>query len=314
MTVVSTIVELVAGSWPSRLIMIGMNAPAIPAIVIDATIARPITSARPGDLLHRYTASDVTSATPSPFSSPRHHFLAQYTQPRVDADLAQREAPHRHRECLRARVAGLTGDDRHQHRERRELRDRVLEQADDGRGEERGQQIELQPRMALSDRGPHRRQRVLVLAGADHRLQVGQRVLLDRVEQVFAADEAGKASLQIHDRQRVDVVPADARGDFFARREFVDVPFHGSHQRADARIGRRRDQALQIDRADQQIVRVDDEQRAGQARLAVLHAFETLGDVRLRRDVQRLNFHQRGGGTFAHAQDALGFALHGRRQ
>ena len=50
-TVVSTIVELVAGSWPRRLIMIGMNAPAMPAIVIDATIARPITSASPGDLL-----------------------------------------------------------------------------------------------------------------------------------------------------------------------------------------------------------------------------------------------------------------------
>ena len=46
-------VELVAGSCPSRLNVIGMNAPAIPAMVIEAIMARPMTSASPTDLLHR---------------------------------------------------------------------------------------------------------------------------------------------------------------------------------------------------------------------------------------------------------------------
>ena len=47
-TVVSTIVDDCAGSWPMRVSAIGITAPAMPAMAIEITIEIAITSESPG--------------------------------------------------------------------------------------------------------------------------------------------------------------------------------------------------------------------------------------------------------------------------
>jgi hypothetical protein len=78
-------------------------------------------------------------------------FFPDHTGPVTQADLAQDEPPHGDGEGLCSGVARLTGHDRQQDRERRDLRDDVLEQPDDGGGEKRGQEIDLQPGQSLAN-------------------------------------------------------------------------------------------------------------------------------------------------------------------
>jgi len=52
-TVVKMIEDDWAGSWFSDLRMMGMTAPASPAMHIDVTIEMPITIVRPAELLHQ---------------------------------------------------------------------------------------------------------------------------------------------------------------------------------------------------------------------------------------------------------------------
>jgi hypothetical protein len=67
------------------------------------------------------------------------------------------------------------------------------------------------------------------------------------------------------------------------------------HQRADDGVRSGGDQRLKVDRADQRVVCVDDEQRARQTGLTISYACETFRHVGVRGDVERLDFHQRRG-------------------
>src|SRR5690606_2307597 len=65
-----TIEDDCAGSWPMARNTSGTPAPATPAMVIDNTIADPITRHRPADPLQNHTPAIVTTAMASPFNSP----------------------------------------------------------------------------------------------------------------------------------------------------------------------------------------------------------------------------------------------------
>ncbi len=266
--VVRMIVEDCAGSWPSRVSAIGITEPAMPAITIDNTIAMQITSASPVLPLQTSTPSPVVSAIASPLTMPDVHLLEQHAEPVARRDLAQRQAAHRDREGLRARVAGLPRDHGQEHRERRELRDRAFEQADDGRREKRGREVDLQPGQPFAHRELRRGQRALLAARADHHLNVDGRGFLESLEQRVVTDRADQAAVDVEHGQHVQVKVAQLLRDLLA----IVERRHGRARRPRdlvQQVRRVRDhEILDVDRAREPALRVDDEQPAQIARLA----------------------------------------------
>ena len=255
-TVVRTIVDDCAGSWPSRVSAIGNDGAGDAGDdhrqhhgdtdhEREARVPAPEQNADAGRERDRETVDDADA-----------HFLEQHAEPVARRDLAQREAAHRDGERLRARVAGLPRDDRQQHGERRELRDRRLEQADDGRGEKRRREVDLQPRQALAHGELRLGERAFLAAGAHHHLDVDRRGFLEGLQQRFVADRADQPAVDVDDGQHVELEVAQLLRDFLAIVE-----------RRHSRARRPRDLLQQVRRlGDHEVVNVDDARRDGARR------------------------------------------------
>ena len=290
-TVVSTIVDDCAGSWPSRVSAIGMTAPATPAMTMDSTMAIQITSARPEFPLQSSTPMPVVSRDGEPVDDADAHLLEQHAEPVARRDLAQREPAHRDRERLGARVTGLPRDDRQQHGQRRELRDRRLEQPDDGRREKRRREIDLQPRQPLADRELRLRQRALLAAGAHHHLDVDRRGFLEGLQQRFVANDADQAAVDVDDGQHVELEVAQLLRDFVA----IVERRHGRARRAAdllqhvRRLGDH--EVVDVDDAGEAPFRVDDEELAQILRLALPQLLERDGGGLLAAEARDARIH-----------------------
>ena len=116
-------------------------------------------------------------------------------QPRLQ--FAERHAAQRDRERLAAGIAGLARHDRQEDGEDDELAERMLEHADHGRGDEGGEQVDLQPGVPELEAARQRRRQPFLLLDADHLAGLGAD--LDRLvaEQFLAADQALEPAFRV---------------------------------------------------------------------------------------------------------------------
>ena len=134
--------------------------------------------------------------TSTPLQKPSRPSLAISRLTRPGLQLAERHAAQGHRQRLAAGIAGLPGHHRQEDGEDDEPRQRVLEQADHGGGDEGGEQVDLQPGVAKQQAARERRRQPLLLVDADHLARLGAD--LDRLvaEQLLAADQARQHALR----------------------------------------------------------------------------------------------------------------------
>ena len=106
--------------------------------------------------------------------------------------------------------------------DRRETRNSAFEQTDYRRGQERGNQVDVQPRKPAAYTDPGRGEGAFFARAADHLLQVGDRILLSSVEQTRLPDDAYDTALEVHDRQARQLILIEKLDDFFSRSHGFD--------------------------------------------------------------------------------------------
>ncbi len=124
----------------------------------------------------------------------------------VGAQFAQGDAAQGHGQRLATGVARLAGQHRQEHRQHHDLLQRALEQADHGGGEERGEQVEDQPRQARLEAARPRRGEALFLLDADHGAGLGGDLEGLLLEHHLALDHAQQVAVGV--AHRIDRVVA----------------------------------------------------------------------------------------------------------
>jgi hypothetical protein len=267
----------------------------------------PTAGSRPKRHRHRHDAAErdvaVEGVRDRPEQAAPDHavqqrdaeLLREQLPPVAVLDLAERHGAHDHGDGLVARVAADAGDDRHQRGKRDEVHDRVLEHADHARGDERGDEIDGEPRPAVLERVEHRREDVLLLLQArSGELRFGA-LLPDVVDDCVDREAADQPAARIDHRRRDEVVALEgarrlARGILGLESQAVA---HGDSHHVDLEVGD--DEPRERQRALQRLVAVDDEELIGMARQLVeapqvaRHRFQR--HVVAHRDV--LEIHQR---------------------
>ena len=183
--VVRKIDDAVAGSAPSRWRVVGTSTPEMPLTThaIDhrepghagehprlRVVLHPRVDEHPGAGRH---------ADQRAVEEPEDRLLGHRRGRAPGLQLPERHAAQRDRERLAAGVARLPREHRQEHGEQHDLLERALEEADHRRGDEGGEQVELQPRVAEHEAARPGRGEPLLLGHADHR--AGLRGELDRL-------------------------------------------------------------------------------------------------------------------------------------
>ena len=137
-------------------------------------------------------------------------------------------------------VAGVPADarhNRHERRERHKLLNRRLEEPDEPRRHERGDQIHEQPRRTIARRLPDRREQILGAAEAGHRERILVSGDADEIDDGIDGQPADQLASIVHDRHRYEIVSLErARG----LRRGVGRPKRqriGVHDGGDDRVG-----------------------------------------------------------------------------
>ena len=148
----------------------------------------------------------VISAKPRPLRRPTRSSRADHAGALCGAEVAGGERADRHGHGLRAGVAALARDDRHQDRERHHLLELRLEQADHRGGEERGDQVDEQPGEAALARCTRRCRKLSSAPTPPSALDILVGLLLDDVDDVVDGDHADQPVGLVDHRGRDQVV------------------------------------------------------------------------------------------------------------
>ena len=215
-TVVSTIVEDCAGSWPSRVSAIGMTAPARPAMTMDSTMAIQITSARPEFPLQSSTPMPVVAAIASPLMMPTRISLnstrnqwrveiSRSARPRIVTASAWAPALP---DCP-ATTGNSTAS---------AVNCAIVDSNSPTTAAARNAVARLicshGKRLRTANCGS--RQRALLAAGADHHLDVDRRRFLEGLQQRVVADRADQPAVNVDDGQHVELEVAQLLRDLLA--------------------------------------------------------------------------------------------------
>jgi len=120
-------------------------------------------------------------------------------------------ARHDHGDGLVASVAADAGDDGHERGERHQLYDRILEGADDARGDDGGDEIDGDPGPAIAHRLPHAGEQVLGLAHARTVEPFALGLLAHHVHDVVHGDAPEQAIVFVHHRRRDQIIALERR-------------------------------------------------------------------------------------------------------
>ena len=204
--VVRTMEEDWAGSCPITVSMIGIAAPATPAMIIESTIDAAMIRARPQEPLDTSTPTEVVSATTTPFQKPTFVSLNTtrgHCATRISRSARPRMVTARAWAPVLPDCPATTG---REGRKRGELGDGVLEESDHRRGDERGDEVDLKPGQTLAHREGDRRRRALLL-GLDHR---------------GVADHPDQPAVEVEHRQIRQAVLFHLLSHFLASRHRID--------------------------------------------------------------------------------------------
>ncbi len=147
--------------------------------------------------------------------------------------------------------------------------DRAFEDADHARRDERGDEVDREPRPAVLERFPHRREDVFLLAQARLRQHFLFAALADEVEHFVDRHAADQLAVRVDDRRGHEVVALERarRGlDVLVLQQLDDRRLHHvGHER----VGFADDQPVERQHAEQALVAVDDEELVGLRRQLV---------------------------------------------
>ena len=220
--VVRTMEEDWAGSCPITVSMIGIAAPATPAMIIESTIDAAMIRARPQEPLHTSTPTEVVSATTTPFQKPTFVSLNTtrgHCATRISRSARPRMVTARAWAPVLPDCPATTG---REGRKRGELGDGVLEESDHRRGDERGDEVDLKPGQTLAHREGDRRRRALVLAHPHHGLNADARALLLGLDHRGVADHPDQPAVEVEHRQIRQAVLFHLLSHFLASRHRID--------------------------------------------------------------------------------------------
>ena len=141
----------------------------------------------------------------------------------AQADFAQHQSAHGHRQCLRAGIAGLACNHRQQHRPCVELGDSAFKEPYHRGCKKSGKQVDLQPWQAFSHGESRFGKCTLVLAGADHGLNVEAGFFLYCGHERGLTADTDQAAGKIHHRQIGNIAALQQFHHFLARR---DIGYH----------------------------------------------------------------------------------------
>ena len=190
-------------------------------------------------------------------------FLVQKAARVRRVDLPQRDRAHDQRHRLVAGVARNSRHDRHQGGQRDDPLDRSLEKPDDARREERGAQVDRQPRPAIARRIPDARKQVFLFAQAGLGQRLGLTLFADQVENFGDRHAADHAIGRIDDRRRHQVVALERLRRFAGILERLQRQHVALHHVGDLRLGLVDQQPVERQRAEQRAALVDDEDLVG---------------------------------------------------
>src|SRR5690606_22523036 len=157
------------------------------------------------------------------------------------------DAAHDDSQRLRGRVPAQTGNDGHEGRQDDDLLDRGGEHADNGRRDERGDEVDGQPRQTPAQRFARRREHAVVDRDAGHPVDVLGRLVLDDVDDVIDGDDADELVLEVDDRDGEQIVGGHLPGHFLLIEVHARAVHIGGHDALERRVGRYEQEAPQRD-------------------------------------------------------------------
>ena len=176
-----------------------MMAPATPAMTMDNTMAIQITRARPEFPLQSSTPTPVVSAIASPLMMPtRISLKSTRNQWRVEISRSARPRIVTASACAPALpdCPATTGNSTAS-----AVNCAIVDsnKPDDGGGQKRRREIDLQPRQALANGELRLGERALLAARADHHLNVDGGRFLEGFQQRVVADRADQPAVDVDD-------------------------------------------------------------------------------------------------------------------
>ena len=214
----------------------GTRVPAVAATNMLQTMAMPSSRPSIGSFLVAQATPAATVPSASPFPTPMSASLARALRAFAH-ELAQRQAPHDHRQRLRRGVAPHPRHDGHEDGEGRDLLDRALEERHDRGRDEGRHQVDAEPRQAFAKGLPGRRRDALVAGNTRQAKQVLGRLVLDDVDDVVHRDHADELVLLVDDRHGEQVVGRDLARDFLLVGVHADADDVGRHDALQRRLG-----------------------------------------------------------------------------
>ena len=131
----------------------------------------------------------------------RRELLYGNPWPVVQGDLAKRQPAKHHGQRLAARVSGLAGDDRQQHRQSGEFGDGALEQSNHGGSQKGRTQIDQQPWKTLAHGKSRTGESPFVFSGAGHADKIGAVFLLEFRHELVQLQDADRHLAHAHHGQ-----------------------------------------------------------------------------------------------------------------
>ena len=181
-----------------------------------------------------------------------------------------------------------------------------VEQADDGGGEDGGEQVDEQPGEARRRDLAHAVAQALV-ADAGEQLGVLVGLLLDHLDDVVDGDDADEALVLVDDGRRHEAVALELARHLLLVGRRQHLMAVRVHDRVDLDVALGAQQAADVDAAEQMKSRIDDEdlrERLGQIR-GVAREVDDLPDRPERRHGHEVGLHQAAGGLLGIEQVAL---------